>query len=82
MAWTIGINPYGFNVNIMGHGGGLYGVHTWMHYIPSENIGVVYFTNGDKIYERNILFRAIPGLISIISLYRKGGFKLFFHNES
>jgi len=80
LAWTIGINPSGFKVNISGHGGGIYGIHTWMYYIPSENIGVIYFTNGDKSYEKNILFRAIPGLITIISLYKKGGFKLFFHN--
>ena len=82
LAWIIEINPYGFNVNITGHSGGFYGVHTWMYYIPSENVGVVYFTNGDKIYERNILLRAIPGFITIISLYRKGGFKLFSEIDS
>ena len=77
LAWTIGINPSGFNVNITGHGGGIHGVHTWMYYIPSENIGVVYFTNGDKYFEQNVLFRAILGLIAMISLYQKGGFNLF-----
>jgi CubicO group peptidase (beta-lactamase class C family) len=77
LAWTIGINPSGFKVNITGHGGGIYGVHTWMYDIPSENLGVVYFTNGDKNIEKNVLFRAISGLITIISLYQKGGFKLF-----
>jgi len=76
LAWTIGINPSGFKVNISGHGGGSYGVHTWMYYIPTENIGVIYFTNGDKYFEKNILFRAIIGLITIISLYQKGGFNL------
>ena len=81
LAWTIGINPSGFNVNITGHGGGIHGVHTWMYYIPSENIGVVYFTNGDKYFEQNVLFRAILGLITIISLYKKGGFNLFSHND-
>jgi CubicO group peptidase (beta-lactamase class C family) len=81
LAWTIGINPSGFNVNIMGHGGGIYGVHTWMYYIPDEEIGVVYFTNGDKYFERNVLFRAISGLMVIISLYQKGGFSFFSQSD-
>ena len=77
LAWTIGINPSGFNVNITGHGGGIHSVHTWMYYIPSENIGVFYFTNGDKYFKQNVLYRAILIYIVIISLYQKGGFNLF-----
>jgi len=34
----------------MGHGGDLMGVDTWMLYIPSENIGIIYFANGNPAF--------------------------------
>ena len=79
LAWTIMEDPMIFNVTLSGHGGGVYGVCTWMYYIPDENIGVIYFTNGDTLYENNIIINQISQLILKISFYQKAGFNLFSH---
>jgi CubicO group peptidase (beta-lactamase class C family) len=78
LGWTVMPQPLNLAVNLSGHGGGYWGVHTWMYYLVSENIGVIYFVNGDKSYEQNEIFRLLSGLIPIISLYKKGGFTPFF----
>jgi hypothetical protein len=72
-------DPMIFNVTLSGHGGGSYGVNTWMYYIHDENIGVIYFTNGDTLYENNIPINLISQLILKMSFYQKAGFNLFSH---
>jgi CubicO group peptidase (beta-lactamase class C family) len=78
LAWTLMLNPIIFNVNITGHGGGIYGGNNWMYYIPSEKIGVIYFTNGDTLYEQNFIINQIFQLILTISFYQKAGFSFVF----
>ena len=79
LGWMSIVNPMIFNATLSGHGGGIYGVNTWMFYIPDENIGVIYFVNGDTYYEQNILQKQISQLILKISFYQKAGFHLFSH---
>ena len=79
LAWIIMNDPLIFNVTISGFSGDIYGVSTWMVYIPSEKIGAIYFSNGDRQNERN----PVLGQMSMISflqlLFKKGGFNLFSH---
>ncbi len=79
LAWTIVENPMIFKVTLSGFSGGIYGVCSWMYYIPDENIGVIFFTNGDNMYENNIIISQIFQLIIKISFYQKAGFNLFSH---
>jgi len=79
LGWTTMENPMIFNVTLLGHGGGGYGVCSWMFYIPDEDIGVILFINGDTYYEKNFFIRQISQLIVKISFYQKGGFNLFSH---
>ena len=79
LGWTIIENPMIFNVTLSGHGGGIYGVNTWMYSIPNENVGVIFFSNGDTYYENTILTSQFSQLILKISFYQKAGFNLFSH---
>ena len=77
LGWTIIENPMIFNVTLSGHGGGIYGVNTWMYSIPNESVGVIFFSNGDTYYENTILTSQFSQLILKISFYQKAGFNLF-----
>jgi CubicO group peptidase (beta-lactamase class C family) len=80
LAWIIFDNPLFFNLTISGHGGDVYGVSTMMMYVPSENIGVLYFANGDRVYEKNQVFMGYSSMIFLLnSLFKIGGYNLFSH---
>jgi len=71
LAWLFKVHPLFFNITLMGHYGLNFGVASIMYHIPTENIRVIFMTNGDGL-EGNIM--AI-NLIEI-SLFLKGGVKL------
>lgn len=56
-----------------GHGGDIMGVDTWMLYIPSEDIGVIYFANGNAAYGKTPLIGRVMIEILLYSLFKKGG---------
>jgi len=57
----------------MGHGGDIMGVDTWMLYVPSENIGVIYFANGNPAYEFGSFFGSIAIQLLLQTLFEKAG---------
>jgi hypothetical protein len=57
----------------MGHGGDLMGVDTWMLYIPSEDIGIIYFANGNPYYGLIPKIRSIAMNLLLYSLFKEGG---------
>ena len=56
-----------------GHGGDLMGVDTWMLYNPSEDIGIIYFANGNPAYVQGSHIRSIFVKLIIYSLFLEGG---------
>jgi CubicO group peptidase (beta-lactamase class C family) len=60
LAWMN--HPIGLKYTAMGHGGDIMGVDTWMLYVPSEDIGVIYFANGNPVYRQR---GSIIGYIAI-----------------
>jgi len=79
LAWIIFKDPLFFNVTISGFSGDTYGVSTWMVYIPSEKIGAIYFSNGDRQNERNPLLGRLSMIFFLQLLFKKGGFRFFSH---
>jgi hypothetical protein len=65
--------PIGSKNNAMGHGGDLMGVDTWMLYIPSEDIGIIYFANGNPVYGLIPRIRSIAMNLLLYSLFKEGG---------
>jgi len=65
--------PIDSNNNAMGHGGDLMGVDTWMLYMPSEDIGIIYFANGNPIYGLIPRIRSIAMQLLLYSLFKEGG---------
>jgi hypothetical protein len=68
-----------FNVTLSGHSGDTYGVSTWMVYSPSENLGVIYFSNGDRINEQNPILGQMSMIFFLQLLFKIGGYNLFSH---
>jgi CubicO group peptidase (beta-lactamase class C family) len=54
-----------------GHSGGILGVTTKMFYHPSDNIGIIYFTNGDCYWEQLKNIRLITALLAFSIIYNK-----------
>jgi CubicO group peptidase (beta-lactamase class C family) len=79
LAWIIFQDPLIFNFTISGHSGDTYGVSTWMVYLPSENIGVIYFSNGDRQNERNPIFGRLSMILFLQLLFKRSGYNLFLH---
>jgi CubicO group peptidase (beta-lactamase class C family) len=79
LAWIIFKDPLIFNITISGYSGDTFGVSTWMVYIPSENIGAIYFSNGDRQNERNPLLGQLSMIFFLQLLFKKGGYSLFSH---
>lgn len=46
LAWMSGEYPDGKGEVFSGHGGDLYGIHTYMLYRPSDNTAIIFFLNG------------------------------------
>jgi CubicO group peptidase (beta-lactamase class C family) len=57
----------------MGHGGDLMGVDTWMLYMPSKDIGIIYFANGNPYYGLIPKVRSIGMKLLLYSLFKEGG---------
>jgi len=62
-----------FRYTAMGHGGDLMGVDTWMLYIPSEDIGIIYFANGNPAFGQHSIFGSIFVKLLLFSLFTEGG---------
>ena len=48
-----------------------------MYYIPEENIGIIFFTNGDTIYDQNSITKSIACMMIPINLFKKGGVEMW-----
>ncbi len=57
----------------MGHGGDIMGVDTWMLYMPSEDIGLIYFANGNPAYTSMSTIGNIAVQALLYSLFKEGG---------
>ena len=78
LAWTTMDTPFGFSIS--GYNGGSLGVTTYMYFIPSEELGVIGFYNGDAIFDQtNLIPNLISNLLIPISFLRKGGLRLISH---
>jgi CubicO group peptidase (beta-lactamase class C family) len=64
-----------FDITFSGHAGGYIGVRAYMYYIPHEDIGIVYLTNGD-FYSQNEQYHifAQDYLLTLFAL--KAGLKI------
>ena len=80
LAWINFIDPLIFSFHISGHGGDSFGSSTMMMYAPSEEIGIIHFTNGDRQFEENPLLLGYLSMILLLQLlFKKGGYNLFLH---
>jgi len=80
LAWINFINPLIFNIHISGHGGDSFGSSTMMMYAPSENIGIIHFTNGDRQFEENPVLMGFLSMILLLQLlFKQGGYNFFTH---
>jgi CubicO group peptidase (beta-lactamase class C family) len=70
--------PISIRYSAMGHGGDIIGVDTWMLYIPSENIGVIYFANGNAAYGVTPIIGSISVKLLLYSLFKEGGLSINF----
>ncbi len=77
LAWLYQEFPFVFDITFSGHTGESIGVGTMMFYIPDENIGIIFFTNGDTLYEQNFVVSSIAILLIVINLFKKGGVNMF-----
>jgi CubicO group peptidase (beta-lactamase class C family) len=68
--------PISLKYSAMGHGGDIMGVDTWMLYMPSENIGIIYFANGNPAYGQMPLIGPIAIQLLLYSLFKEGGFTM------
>jgi len=64
----------------MGHGGDIMGVDTWMLYMPSEEIGIIYFANGNPAYSPNSIVGIILVQYLLYNLFKKGGVNFNYNN--
>jgi len=71
LAWMS--KPINFKHSAMGHGGDLMGVDTWMLYIPSEKIGIIYLANGNPAFRQMSLIGYIAINLLLFSLFKEGG---------
>ena len=81
--------PISLKYSAMGHGGDIMGVDTWMLYIPSEDIGIIYFANGNPAYGQMPLIGSIAIQLLLYSLFKEGGFTMnsssnmiYYHHSS
>jgi CubicO group peptidase (beta-lactamase class C family) len=65
--------PIGLRYSANGHGGDLPGADTWMLYMPSEDIGVIYFANGNPAYLQTPIIGFITIHLLLYSLFKEGG---------
>jgi len=65
--------PIGLRHSAMGHGGDLTGADTWMLYMPSEDVGVIYFANGNPAYLQTPIIGFITIHLLLYSLFKEGG---------
>ncbi|MEF8848156.1 MAG: serine hydrolase domain-containing protein [Candidatus Thermoplasmatota archaeon] len=65
-------------VSATGHGGDIMGADTWMLHLPEENIGVIYFANGNPVYGFMPQFRSIAVQLLLFTLFKKAGLNYVF----
>jgi len=61
----------------MGHGGDIMGVDTWMLYMPSEEIGIIYFANGNPAYSINPIIGYLSIQLLLYFLFKEGGLNYY-----
>ena len=68
LAWYTTHHDF-LDINYSGHNGGIFGVNADMFFIPSEDIGIIYFSNSNNAanYIEKMIF---------YSLFMKGGLKI------
>ena len=81
--------PISLRYSAMGHGGDVMGVDTWMLYMPSEDIGIIYFANGNPAFGQKPTIGYIAIQLLLYSLFREGGITMssslnmiFYHHSS
>jgi CubicO group peptidase (beta-lactamase class C family) len=65
--------PIGSKYSAMGHGGDLMGCDTWMLYMPTEDVGIIYFANGNPSYGLTPRIGFITIQLLLYSLFKEGG---------
>jgi len=78
LAWLFQEDAWFFDFTLSGHNGGAWGVSAIMWFIPSENIGVIYFSNGDG-EGRIPAIQLLASFLILNSLFRKGGYNSLPH---
>jgi CubicO group peptidase (beta-lactamase class C family) len=62
-----------------GHGGDLVGADTWMLYMPSENIGIIYFANGNAAFRPFSSISYYATSILLFLLFNEAGVSTNLH---
>ncbi len=75
LAWGNMKSPL-LDIKYSGHNGGIFGVFTWMYFNTSENIGIIYFTNGDPYWEKFQIVGDTANNMIFSALFIKGGFNI------
>ena len=72
LAWLFKEDPLIFNITLMGHYGLSIGIVGIMYHIPTDDVRVIFFANGDG-------FTGITMFVNLIeiNLFKKGGLNLF-----
>lgn len=71
LSWLFKEDPLIFNVTLMGHYGLSVGVTGIMYHIPTDDVRVIFFANGDGFTGNTMAVNMIE-----INLFRKGGLNL------
>jgi CubicO group peptidase (beta-lactamase class C family) len=72
LAWMA--HPISLKYSATGHGGDINGVDTWMLHVPSENIGMIYFANGNPVYGvSGSTIGSIAIQFLLYTLFKEGG---------
>jgi CubicO group peptidase (beta-lactamase class C family) len=71
LSWLFKEDPLIFNVTLMGHYGLSIGITAIMYHIPTDDVRVIFFANGDGFTGNTMAINMIE-----INLFRKGGLKL------
>ena len=71
LAWLFKEDPLIFNITLMGHYGLSFGVVGIMYHIPTDDVRVIFFANGDGFTGLTMFVNLIE-----INLFKKGGLNL------
>jgi CubicO group peptidase (beta-lactamase class C family) len=65
--------PISFKDKATEHGGDIMGVDTWMLHIPADDIGVIYFANGNPTYGLTPMIGSISLSLLLYSPFKEAG---------